>query len=113
MYRHLFSLTLPNAEILDHRPRKAVNYDMTTDQVKELSILCSTASKKNKDLTQLLIASSDLAFGMGRLSEVYMSEFGWNIVNFRELSVAEEWLQKNLSSKSTHTRKPVKIRQHT
>lgn len=78
--------------------RNSVNYNMTSQQVEELSLLCLNAARDNKKLIEILIADDDLQFGMSRQFQAFAEGTGWNIIALRNMESAKRLLKELLSS---------------
>ncbi len=76
----------------------AIDYNLTTEQVKTLSRLCITASEVNNSLVHILVSKSDLKYGIANMFSVYAKESGWTFKNFREAKEAYKWIKDNIHS---------------
>ena len=83
-------------QILDFS--QCTDFELSSDDINNLSQLAINASKINPNIIMAIIAPTDLVFGMSRVYEVYAEESGFKIKVFREKSQAESWVETLLSS---------------
>jgi len=74
----------------------SINYNLTTPQTRSLAELCISASSKNKELTHILVSSTDLEYGMANMFQVFEDKTDWNLLSFKEIESVYQWVNDNI-----------------
>ena len=69
-------------------------YLITSECIKEQAEMAVGVSNINPNITVIIIAPQDMAFGSGRMWIVYADEAGWNVQIFRSMDEALHWMDK-------------------
>ncbi len=77
---------------------RCVEYEVNADDVRSIAELDNEAAKINPDLLIALISETDLQFGMSRMYEAHIDEFGFKTKSFRDRASANEWIQKEMQA---------------
>ena len=72
--------------------------DVSNASIQALAELCIQASKINPYPVVAIVAPSDLAFGLARMTETLISETYWKTEVFRSRQEAVEWIKKEVSN---------------
>ena len=73
--------------------------NVSNDAIYKVANLCKNASSVNPDAVVGIAAKSDLAFGLSRMSQMLMTETGWEYKVFRNREDAEEWIKATVREK--------------
>jgi hypothetical protein len=76
-----------------------IQVNISINAAQEVANLCKIASSVNSNLVIGVVAKSDLAFGLSRMSQILMVETGWDHKVFRNRGDAEEWIKAKVYEK--------------
>jgi hypothetical protein len=74
--------------------------NIRTENVKKIGATARDLLDRNSSLLFVVVAPSDLAFGLGRMWEAYSDVSGDNVHIFRERAKADHWLNEQLRNRS-------------
>jgi hypothetical protein len=76
-----------------------VKVNISIDAAQKVADLCKIASSVNPDIVVGVVAKSELAFGLSRMSQMLMEPTGWDHRVFRNRRDAEEWIRAKVYEK--------------
>ena len=82
-------------QIIDRTECK--EYIVSSEDIKKIAEIDKAASNSNPDIIIVIIASSDLQFGMSRIWQVYVEDSKFETKIFRDRITAEKWLEGQLN----------------
>lgn len=70
--------------------------DVSSDAVKRVAALSIESMKINPDAVVATVASDDYVFGLTRMWELLVDDVKWEIMSFRTLEDAKQWVRKKV-----------------
>ncbi|MHC4160152.1 MAG: hypothetical protein ACYSSO_13860 [Planctomycetota bacterium] len=71
----------------------------STEAISLIANLCKSAAKVNPYPVVAVVAKQDLIYGLARMSQLLMSETGWEHEVFRNREDAESWIKERVKEK--------------
>ena len=68
-------------------------------EIEEVVLLCQESAKSNPNPLIALVAKSDVLFGLSRMYEALLSGTNWEIMVFRTIPDAENWIHARAKEK--------------
>jgi len=82
--------------ITDHRA--VTHFDMTSDDIVELTRISGGASLENPQICLATVVAGDLGFGIVRMWYGYAEGVAWRCRLFRDRAEAERWLREEVDA---------------
>lgn len=82
-------------QIIDRTDCK--EYQVSSEDIKKIAEIDKAASNTNPDIIIVIIASTDLQFGVSRMWQVYVEDSTFETEIFRDRITAENWLKEQLN----------------
>ncbi|MDA8139589.1 MAG: hypothetical protein M0036_13145 [Desulfobacteraceae bacterium] len=82
---------------------KALDFDMTPDQIKTIARIANKAALTNRKLFAVAVMPTDISFGMARMFQAYAGDdtTGWHTFVTRNRRDGEVWLRQHLTADLT------------
>lgn len=82
-------------QIIDRTDCK--EYQVSSEDIKKIADIDKAASNTNPDIIIVIIASTDLQFGVSKMWQVYVEDSTFETEIFRDRITAENWLKEQLN----------------
>ena len=93
---HTQNLERQKYQLIDRT--ECTEYNVSTEEVKQIAAIDNAAAKSNPDIVIAIIAPTDIQFGMSRVWQVHVEESKLLTQIFRDRISAENWISEQINT---------------